>query len=76
MDGAFPSSLGEGEGERRRGFRGTQENAKTKLCLRCGPPYRQSGWVGMRCNFWGPPKGPMRPDEVVNIVLHSTLLTQ
>jgi len=37
MDGAFPSSLGEGGGteeERRRGFRGTQENAKTKLCLR------------------------------------------
>ena len=38
MDGAFPSAVGDygPDGERRRGFRGTQENAKTKLCQRYG----------------------------------------
>eukprot|EP00803_Ostreobium_quekettii_P003687 evm.model.scf_2484.2 EVM.evm.TU.scf_2484.2 scf_2484:20589-21928(-) len=58
MDGAFPSERGQsfdgfsgesgyGRGQR-RGFRGTAENAKTKLCLR---------WLagecrfGSRCNF-------------------------
>lgn len=38
MDGAFPaeSQGGEGEyaGDDKRGFRGTSENAKTKMCMR------------------------------------------
>jgi hypothetical protein len=40
MDGAFPSSKGEGfdtgtqYSEQRRGFKGNAENAKTKLCMR------------------------------------------
>ncbi|GLI70946.1 hypothetical protein VaNZ11_016045 [Volvox africanus] len=55
MDGAFPSRRGEpfqnsgdGQGAKPRGFRGTAENAKTKVCTR---------WLqgdcrfGARCNF-------------------------
>lgn len=56
MDGAFPSKQGQGfdngggygRGGERRGFRGTAENAKTKLCTRW-----QAGdcRFGDRCNF-------------------------
>eukprot|EP00798_Chlamydomonas_sp_ICE-L_P020703 gene20703-27507_t len=48
MDGAFPNQRGEPFGGRGRGFKGTSENAKTKLCTR---------WMegdcrfGDRCNF-------------------------
>lgn len=41
MDGAFPSEKGvdyEGGDDfrgQRKGFRGTSENAKTKICMRC-----------------------------------------
>lgn len=48
MDGAFPSQRGQAFEGRSRGFRGTAENAKTRLCTR---------WLegecrfGDRCNF-------------------------
>lgn len=59
MDGAFPSEKGQpfdalggaggyGRGAPRRGFRGTAENAKTKLCTR----WQQGDCrFGDRCNF-------------------------
>ena len=47
MDGAFPAKPGEGfdddEGAGRKGFRGTAENAKTKICMRCAPRRRAGG---------------------------------
>lgn len=51
MDGSFPSNppphgLGGaydagGSAPQRRGFRGNEQNAKTKICMRCGPGYTQ-----------------------------------
>lgn len=48
MDGAFPSRPGQYDDASRRGFRGTAENAKTKLCQRWANGECR---FGDRCNF-------------------------